>query len=178
MVGKALKNTYIERKNTDEFLQIGNKIKHKILLDLKLDSTILKSYHNKETHGDLDVLIKIPFNSNIDFKKYIIDFFKPNEIFCNGGVYSFDNQNFQIDFIPIAENNWEIAQTYGFYDPLGNIMGKTYHKFGFDVRTAARIKFGTSFTERGFDLLSGRQQEELLTSQEKRKEKKQNNEQL
>lgn len=130
MGGKALKNTYTERKNTDEFLRIGGEIKNKLLVDLKLDATILKCYHNKETHGDLDVLIKIPFDFNINFKKYIEESFKPNEIISNGGVYSFDNQNFQIDFIPIKEEKWEIAQCYGFYDPLGNIMGKTFHKFG------------------------------------------------
>lgn len=130
MGGNALKNTFTERKNTDEFLRIGSEIKNKLLIELKLHATILKCYHNKETHGDLDVLIKIPFNFNINFKKYIEESFKPNEIFCNGGVYSFDNQKFQIDFIPVKEDNWEIAQTYGFYDPLGNIMGKTFHKFG------------------------------------------------
>ncbi|MDA3781462.1 MAG: hypothetical protein PF487_14730 [Bacteroidales bacterium] len=130
MGGNALKNTYTERKNTDEFLRIGSEIQHKILNDLKLDSKILKCYNNKETHGDLDLLIKLPLNNNIDFKKYIQNSFKPNEMFCNGGVCSFDNQNFQIDFIPIIEDKWEIAQTYGFYDPLGNIMGKTFHKFG------------------------------------------------
>jgi len=129
MGGNALKNTYTERKNTTEFLRIGIEIKNKILMDLELDCAILKCFHNKETHGDLDLLIKIPSNYNIDWEKYIRDAFKPNEIFHNGGVYSFDYQDFQIDFISIKENSWEISQTYGFYDPLGNIMGKTFHKF-------------------------------------------------
>ena len=130
MGGHALKNTYTERKNTDEFLRIGSEIKYKLFNDLKLNSTILKCFHKKETHGDLDLLIKLPLNHSINFKKYIEESFKPNEIYCNGGVYSFDNQNFQIDFIPINEKNWEIAQVYGFYDPLSNIIGKTFHKFG------------------------------------------------
>ncbi len=130
MGGHALKNTYIERKNTEEFLRIGKEIQDKILSDLFLETVILKCYRTKTDHGDLDLLIKITPNLNINWKTYIQITFNPNEIFNNGGVYSFDYQNFQIDFIPIKEKSWNIAQTYGFFDPLSNIMGKTFHKFG------------------------------------------------
>jgi len=61
--------------------------------------------------------------------------------------------------------NQDVAAYVAKYDVP---MLSTYHKFGFDVRTAARIKFGTSFTELGFDLLSGCQQEKLLEAQAKR----------
>ena len=77
----------------------------------------------------MDLLIKITPKLNINWRTYIQTAFNPNEIYSNGGVYSFDYQNFQIDLIPIKEENWIIAQVYGFFDPLGNIMGKTYHKF-------------------------------------------------
>lgn len=132
MGGKALNKygIHTERKNTEEFLKIGNEIQDKILTDMFFETIILKCYRTKTDHGDLDLLIKITPNLNINFKKYIQDTFKPNEIQCNGGVYSFDYQKFQIDFIPIKEKCWNIAQTYGFFDPLGNIMGKTFHKFG------------------------------------------------
>jgi hypothetical protein len=130
MGGHALKNTYTERKNTEEFLRIGKEIQDKILVDLFLETTVLKCYQTKADHGDLDLLIKITPNLNINWRTYIQTAFKPNEIYCNGGVYSFDYQKFQIDFIPIKEENWITAQVYGFYDPLGNIMGKTFHKFG------------------------------------------------
>jgi len=88
----------------------------------------------------------------------------------------FHYKNNTIRCCPLRQ--WTNQDIAAYVAKHGVPMLSTYHKFGFDVRTAARIKFGTSFTERGFDLLSGRQQEELLTSQEKRKEKKQNNEQL
>lgn len=129
MGGNALKKTYTERKGTNDFLRIGNAIKEKLFHGLNLDSTILQCYHTKETHGDLDLLIKMPSNSNIDFNSFIKLAFNPNEIFINGGVYSFDYESFQIDFIPINEISWDVAQTYGSYDPLGNIMGKSFHKF-------------------------------------------------
>jgi hypothetical protein len=161
MGGKALKYAYTERKNTTEFLRIGNEIKNKILIDLKLESTVLKCYQNKETHGDLDLLIKIPFNNNINIRKYIIDSFKPNQIISNGGVYSFDNQSFQIDFIPIMEDKWDIAQTYGFFDPLGNIMGKTFHKFG--------LCYGWDGLHYKFRNFNGRLSQNVLLSTDPRK---------
>lgn len=129
MGGHALKNTYTERKNTEEFLRIGKEIQDKILNDIFLESIILKCYRAKADHGDLDLLIKITPNLNINWRTYIQTAFNPNEIYSNGGVYSFDYQNFQIDFIPIKEESWIIAQVYGFFDPLGNICGKTFHKF-------------------------------------------------
>lgn len=126
MGGHALKNTYTERKNTEEFLKIGKEIQDKI----SYESVILKCYYSKADHGDLDLLVKLVPNLNIDWREYIQTAFNPNEIVKNDKVYSFNYQDFQIDFILINEESWEIAQTYGFWDPLGNIMGKTYHKFG------------------------------------------------
>jgi len=135
MGGKALKQYGVitERKDTNIFNEIGNGIKQKLFNDFQLETTIVKCYRNKQNHGDLDLLIKIDHkfhNKGINFKNYINKTFNPNAIHNNGGVYSFDYQNFQIDFIPIKETNWEIAQTYFNYDCLGNCMGKTFHKFG------------------------------------------------
>lgn len=131
MGGKALKKYGIntERKSTEDFLKIGNEIQNKIENDLYFDTYVVKCYTTKQSHGDLDLLIKISNNSNIDWKKYINHTFKPKIIHYNGGVYSFDYKKFQIDFIIIKESKWEIAKTYYNWDPLGNIMGKTYHKF-------------------------------------------------
>lgn len=132
MGGKAL-NKYgvqTERKNTEEFRQIGVELKNKLLAELSLDCEIVKCYHTKENHGDLDLLIKMPKDRQIAWREFIAYRLHPQAIHNNGGVFSFDYKNFQIDFIPIMEDKWEIAQIYYSYDPLGNIMGKTFHKFG------------------------------------------------
>lgn len=68
-------------------------------------------------------------NLNVDIRKYIESRFKPKVINKNDNVYSFDYDNFQIDLILIDESKWNIAQVYYSYDPLGNAMGKTFHKF-------------------------------------------------
>lgn len=74
---------------------------------------------------------------------------------------------------PLSDwNNLDIAA----YVAVNDIpMLYTYHRFGFDVRTSARIKMGgKSFTERGFDLLTTKKQEELLYSQKQRELEKNN----
>jgi len=138
MGGKALNKygVFTERKNTDEFLIIGESIQevlqyyflreHKILLE----THVVRCYRTKADHGDLDLLVKITPEMNVNYRLVIDLMFLPKAINSNGGVYSFDYQGFQVDFIPIPEHKWETAKIYYSYDPLGNIMGKTYHKFG------------------------------------------------
>lgn len=133
MGGRALQkyNVVTERKTTKEFEKIGKIIQDQIQRGLNVNTTIVKCYHTKKDHGDLDLLIKIDhefYNRGVNLKKYISDTFKPNAIHTNGSVISFDYDNFQIDIIPIKESNWKIAQVYYSYDPLGNVMGKTFHK--------------------------------------------------
>lgn len=132
MGGKALQKYGIqtERKNTKEFLKIGKEIQDRIAVDMSKETAIVSCYRTKADHGDLDLLIKEVPHSILDWRKYIQVVFKPNAIHNNGGVFSFDYQKFQIDFIPILESKWEIAKTYFSMDPLGNILGKTFHKFG------------------------------------------------
>lgn len=131
MGGKALNKygVFTERKNTAEFKEIGYKLGNRVFFDLTFWTSVVKCYHTKADHGDLDLLIQVPEGSNINWVDYIRNTFKPNAINANGGVYSFDYQGFQVDFIPIPEEKWDTALVYFSYDPLGNIMGKTYHKF-------------------------------------------------
>lgn len=134
MGGKALKNTFTERKNTKEYLEIYNEISN-ILTNLLGDVTLTTHYHSKVTHGDMDILLKITSNNkNVNIKTIISKIFKPNEIIVNGGVVSFDYKKFQIDIIPINEESWDSAKFWYSYDPIPNLVGKTAHKFG--------LKFG------------------------------------
>ncbi len=132
MGGKALNKygVFTERKNTEEFNRIGYELGNHVFSDFTYVTSVVKCYHTKADHGDLDLLIKIPVGVDINWSNYIRDSFKPQAINANGGVYSFDYKGFQVDFIPIPENKWNTALVYFSYDPLGNIMGKTYHKFG------------------------------------------------
>ncbi|MFW6009497.1 MAG: hypothetical protein ACOCP8_09565 [archaeon] len=128
MGGKALKNIKTERKNTKDFFRIGGEIQKIVKDKLDVDSYIVKAYHNKETHGDLDLLLNIG-DKNINLKEWIEETFKPNDIF-NNNVISFDYDNFQIDFISLNENNFQVAKDFFDYSPQGNLVGKIAHKFG------------------------------------------------
>jgi hypothetical protein len=132
MGGKALNKygVFTERKSTDEFLRISQDLQFRIGIELNLTSETVTCYRTKADHGDLDLLLDMSNHTGINWKEYIQKAFNPQAINANGGVYSFDYQGFQVDFIPITEGKWETAKIYFSYDPLGNIMGKTYHKFG------------------------------------------------
>ncbi len=168
MGGKALNKygVFTERKNTEEFKEIGEELQSKIFWDFdgvntNFDATVVTCYHTKADHGDLDLLIRVPFGTSINWYNYIRDTFKPNAINANGGVYSFDYKDFQVDFIPIPEAKWETALVYFSYDPLGNIMGKTYHKFGLSYGWE-----GLNYKFRGF---SGTLVRDILISTDIRK---------
>lgn len=163
MGGKAL-NKYgvtTERKSTGQFLRLASIISNRIKTDFGFRSEIVKCYHTKESHGDLDLLIQIESNSNVNWKEYIKNAFNPNAINCNGGVYSFDYDNFQIDIIPIINSQWEVAKTYYSYDPLGNIQGKTFHKFN--------LSYGWNGLYYKFRNFDGRVVEDILISADPRK---------
>jgi len=133
MGGKALTRygVFTERKNTTEFKILGDEIRARLATDHPmLETAIVTCYNAKPDHGDIDLLVKCPKECNIDWKKYVAETFSPQAIYCNGGVSSFDYKNFQVDLIPINAKNWNTAICYFSYDPIGNIMGKTYHKFG------------------------------------------------
>ena len=132
MGGKALNRfgVFTERKITEEFLRIGKELQRKVEDDLPVSTSVVRCYRKKADHGDLDLLICLENYIAIDWRVYITNSFHPQAINSNGGVHSFDYQGFQVDFIPVPETKWETAKTYYSYDPLGNIMGKTFHKFG------------------------------------------------
>ena len=180
MGGRALKpyGVETERKDTKDFYAIAGKIAVQLSYGLgvtssvpvmfeyspSIQSTSVRCYRTKQDHGDLDVLIKVDqtfIDNNVNLREYIKEHFNPQAIHSNGGVISFDFENFQIDFIPISESNWEIAQVYFSYDPLGNAMGKTFHKmnlsYGWD---------GLKFKYRNFN---GRNSNNIIISKDPRK---------
>ena len=180
MGGRALLKYDIEteRKSTVEFYNIAAKIAVQLTYGMGIITTVpirlvygtriasqtVRCYNTKPDHGDLDVLIKIDqafLDKDINLKDLVQETFKPQVIHSNGGVLSFDYENFQIDFIPIKEENWEIAQVYYSYDPLGNAMGKTFHKmnlsYGWD---------GLKYKYRNFN---GRNSHNIVVTKDPRK---------
>jgi len=98
---------------------------------------VASSIRDKETHGDLDIIIGRYDDPDIfmlwggqqDFGKYLEKEFgyKP---FKNSNVYSFPYKGFQVDVTFHLMNEFYMAVDYSSWGDLGNIMGRVFHKMG------------------------------------------------
>jgi len=142
MGGNALKNTFTKRYNQKEFESLAQELIPIISDTFKTKANLVKSFTEKESFGDMDVLLlnlqKNPENSRIirNMREVIQKTFNPNEIVHNGSCWSFDYKNLQIDLILVPYADWITSNVFYAYNDLGNLMGKMYHKFnlkyGFD----------------------------------------------
>lgn len=128
MGGNALKNSVTRRYNKDEYLVLSQEI----ITTLNKSEDIYKtkipySYRNKETFGDLDILLS--FKHNLDLRNFIKSNFETKEVVSNGDCLSFEYKEFQVDLI--KENEYfDTHLEYLNWNDLGNIIGRVAHKFG------------------------------------------------
>jgi hypothetical protein len=103
----------------------------------------IPSYAEKESFGDLDILI-----SGVDvgtLREFCQQALNAKEIHSNGNVISFGlditsllmkEAVFQVDLITVPEEDFDFALNYFSYNDLGNLIGQTAHgiglKFGHD----------------------------------------------
>lgn len=145
MGGNLLKTWNLPEKRipTSEYNQIKNELIDKFRTDFKCNRpvnlciAVAPSIRDKETHGDLDLIIGkwedvdiwMFWKGATDFADYLQNEFgyKP---FKNSNVYSFPYKGFQVDvtFQPMIE--FEMATNYSSWGDLGNIMGRVFHKMG------------------------------------------------
>ncbi|MFN8575367.1 MAG: hypothetical protein U0354_00785 [Candidatus Sericytochromatia bacterium] len=128
MGGNALKNCFTRRYQKDEY----NDLSKEVINILKKSENILNinipfSYRNKESFGDMDIVIS--FNKNFDIGNYIKKSFNPKQIVSNGDCISFEYKEFQIDLIKSNEHYYTNLEYLNWND-LGNIIGRVAHKFG------------------------------------------------
>lgn len=128
MGGNAL-SVPTRRYEKQEYLNILNEVRVKLSY-LGIESEVPAWYTNKETFGDLDILIK---SSTIegDINEIIQEIFQPNEVYHNSHVKSFDFKEFQIDFILVGDDNWETSILYFSFNDLGNFIGRISYQMGF-----------------------------------------------
>lgn len=135
MGGNALKIKTC-RYNAEDYALISVDVANKLNYyetsnGVGIKNTIPKSYHKKNSFGDLDVLIDTKTLGNDNIKDIINILFSPNEIFHNGSCYSFDYKQFQIDFILVKSKYFETSKIYYSYNDLGNLMGRIAAQMGF-----------------------------------------------
>lgn len=142
MGGRALLQHGVETRRymAEEYHQLVEEVERR--LDwLVTKHSVIKSYANKESFGDMDVLVT-SYNWGADYiENYIRQHFtirtgdappvEPKAIVHNGDVWSFEFRDFQIDLILVKPEEYEFARMYFAYNDLGNLMGRVAHKMGF-----------------------------------------------
>lgn len=129
MGGNALKHLGVETKRLEkqEYTRIVQDISD-VLASNGFIFHVVQAYRNKETFGDLDTVICHEDTSI--FSKFINEVFKPTAIYRNSNTFSFDYQNFQVDFIIHGREVFNAAVDYYDFSPCGNAVGKLAHQFG------------------------------------------------
>ena len=125
MGGNALKNTQTRRYEREEYFAVAKKVTD-ILAKQGIKCEVIRSYDDKESFGDLDVLVLQTPN----LKNLVETKFKPNEMVVNDNVISFNVDQLQVDFIQAPELQYDFSRNYFAYNDLGNLLGRVAHKLG------------------------------------------------
>ena len=106
---------------------------------LQAECVVLESFGDKESFGDMDVLVQTGGVYNVqEMIDLIKEHLKPplTDTFKNDNVFSFDHKELQIDLIFTEPDNMQIAFDFSKFNDCGNLCGKIAHKFstkyGFD----------------------------------------------
>lgn len=147
MGGRALKNTFTRRYQRAEFDELSKELLEKLNKDFP-KAAIPLFYKNKESFGDIDILVqygvvfiddanggRLVSDPRYPMREYIELKFEPKEIFHNGNCYSFDYKEIQVDLILTSEEDFDSNLMYLSYNDLGNYIGRIAQGFG--------LKYGT-----------------------------------
>ena len=127
MGGRALE-TYTRRCNREEFDNISVELTNTLKSDFKSVGIPL-FYNNKESFGDIDIVISTD-GFNKDMATYITETFNPTETYHNGNCWSFDYKEIQTDLITTSEEHFDSLLSYMSHNDKGNLMGRLAHHKG------------------------------------------------
>lgn len=133
MGGNAL-SFETKRLSKDDYQNVYACIQFRLHLYFRgILSGLVDSYREKADFGDLDMLVLCESNQR---KKEISEFIRtelePKELVLNGGVFSFDVNDFQVDFILTPDiETFYFSKNYFAWNDLGNFIGRTAHRLGF-----------------------------------------------
>ena len=121
IIAHVVGTTYYVMRNDITEIHLGDRI--------GIRGEIVKSYHQKEDFGDIDVVI--------DDRVDIVDLFahfRPKKCAVNGNVMSIAYDSIQIDFIRTPKEYIQTTLDYFAYNDLGNLLGK--------IARAVGLKYG------------------------------------
>lgn len=130
MGGRALKKTETKRISRSEFDEFSKALIYDI--EKRYDRAITPLfYRNKETFGDIDIIVDLGFENKSLIREFIEETFKPNEIFHNDSAWSFDYKMAQVDLIFVDSEDYDSNYHYLAYNDLGNFIGRLAQSIGF-----------------------------------------------
>ncbi len=131
MGGNALKNTETYRAGPQKYLNIYSQVICRLSSEYpNLIHYLPRQHRSKPDHGDIDILLRSDTVPNLGPDK-IKSLFNPNEIHSNGGVYSFDVYNFQVDLVKKPLKYWKCSKVFFDIGGLGNLSGKIARRMRF-----------------------------------------------
>jgi hypothetical protein len=130
MGGNALKKTETRRYQAAEYYELEREVLTKLrdAFGGRLIEAI-PAYAGKESFGDMDILIESD-GMTANVRDALQALFEPNEIVRNGGCYSFDVKQLQVDLILTPIKEFRTSLVYFSYNDLGNLMGRVFHAMG------------------------------------------------
>lgn len=138
MGGNALKEYGVERLSKEDFYSFQKWLE----VDLRMnrfvsdrDYYFIKSYGDKDSFGDMDVLINKKDGTGTKLiERYLRGRTYKQNSNCYSALYEWRGKRFQVDFIAEKDKNFDFASHYFDYNDLGNLIGRVAHKAG--------LKFG------------------------------------
>lgn len=130
MGGNALKNTTTRRYEAKEY----HELEREVVSDLSelfpfCKILPIKAYKNKESFGDMDILIDSKFIPS-DYQEQIRKLYDCREMVKNGNCLSFSYKELQIDLIVTHPSEFYTSYNYFAYNDLGNLLGRISHSMG------------------------------------------------
>lgn len=130
MGGNALKNCITRRYQKEEYFKLVREVQDRISVLLPWSFPVaIKAYANKESFGDMDVIL-CSENLPSDYIEKLEKFFKPKELVKNGNCISFEYKELQIDLIITPKEEYRTSYYYFAYNDLGNLIGRVAHSMG------------------------------------------------
>jgi len=91
-------------------------------------SVVIPAYRNKESFGDIDVLIIPNLQLSTDFLDKVFE--SSGQVIHNGSVWSLVYEQIQVDLIVTNEQEFDFSLGYFSYNDRGNLIGRISSKFG------------------------------------------------
>lgn len=119
------------RYYASEYFELADRIKSFIKDTLGVRCDVIEAYSEKESFGDIDVIVESN-DLHPEWKQKIIDALDLEEwqYVSNGNCFTIKFEDIQADLIVTSRDNYDSSLFYFAYNDLGNLLGRLYHRNG------------------------------------------------